>query len=238
VEEQPLPKCYLLFESYSKKQQQFKKHFFLENEDKLKIILDVDTQDKVQENYPLTAFLKGLQTNPINLLQGKFKQKTLFNKNWLLWKQPLIAASLLIGLLFANAILNYQVQKGYLDDLLQAQKKVYLNTFRNEKRVLRPVSQMRGKLKRMGATSPDGKILPLLNKLSSAVQSVNNTQISDISFRSNRGEMKIDFVAPDFNTIQKFQQQLKNLGLEIKPGATNQIKDAYKGRVTIKEQGV
>ncbi len=172
----------------------------------------------------------------INFLQGAFKRKAPASKIWQAWRWSAVAASLLLFLLIGEWGLDYWKLSNHLQALKIAQKKVYLQTFKSARRVLRPVSQMRGKLNSLGGGTSNSQFLPVMVKLASAAGFVKNTQISNITFRANRGEMKVDYYAPDFATIQKFQDKLKALGLNIIPGASNQNGDQYKGRVTIKEQ--
>lgn len=232
-----MPKCFIFFEIFNEKQQQFYNHFLEQFSHQLNIIIDQESGNEVKINSDLEFLTPQIDSKPINFLQQSFKQQKAINKNWKLWKSPLVAVAVFLVLAFTHFFINYQNKKHQLDNILNAQKKTYLQIFKNEKRVLRPVSQMRGKLKRMGVKSSAGNFLALIEKLSSAKGTISTTQISDISFRAKRGEMKIDFIAPDFSSIQKFQDQLKSLGLNIKPGSTNQYKDAYKGRVTITESG-
>ena len=180
---------------------------------------------------------QNLQNSPvINFMQGEFKRKAAASKNWQIWKWPAVAASALLFLLVSSWGIEYWQLAKHLEALKAAQKKVYLDTFKSERRAPRPVSQMRGKINSLGGSKSAGQFLPVMAKLAQASNAIKNTQISDITFRANRGEMKVDFFAPDFATIEKFQQKLKALGLNIIPGATNQNGDQYKGRVTIKEQ--
>ncbi len=193
--------------------------------------------DAIVARNALELMGQNLLTTPvINFMQGEFKRKATASKNWQVWKWPTLAAAVLLTLFITSWGIDYWQLSKRLQALKAAQKKVYLDTFKSEKKAPRPFSQMKGKLNSLGAGPSAGTFLPVMLKLAQASDAIKNTRISDITFRANRGEMRVDFFAPDFATIEKFQQKLKASGLTIVPGATNQNGDQYKGRVTIKEQ--
>jgi len=173
--------------------------------------------------------------HPINLLQGSFRRRTASGKNWKIWQFPALAVAIMLVLMVSVWGLDYYSLKSKFSQLKQAQVSVYKNTFPRETRVIRPVSQMRGKINALGSGSSEGSFLPLLNKFSMALSKVNKTQITNLNFRAKRGELKIAFLAPDFATIQKLQSELKALKLDVTAGASNAAGDQYSGRVTIKD---
>jgi general secretion pathway protein L len=171
----------------------------------------------------------------INLLQGSFRRRTASSKNWLIWKLPTIAAGIFVLMLVSLWSLDYWLLNKKMTALKQAQVEVYKKAFPGDSRVIRPVSQMRGKMNLLGKNATSGAFLPLLNKFASALAAVENTQITNINFRAKKGELKIAFLAPDFATIQKLQAELKAQQLIVTPGASNAAGEQYSGRLTIKE---
>ncbi len=192
---------------------------------------DSSSQDEL-----LLLAQNALSSETINLLQGSYRRRSPSSKVWTIWKLPAIAASLMLLLLITGWAIDYWSLNNKLERLKQAQIEVYKNAFPGETRVVRPVSQMRGKMKSQGTNASASAFLPLLNKFSKALAKVNQTQITNINFRANKGELKIAFLAPDFATIQKLQAELKALQLEVTPGASNAAGDQYSGRVTIKDK--
>jgi type II secretion system protein L len=132
--------------------------------------------------------------------------------------------------------MDYFSLKQRLTNLKEAHTTVYKQTFPGEKTVVRPVSQMRGKLKNQGTNTKSGVFFPLLTKLSVALSKVKATQITNINFRAKKGILKIDFLAPDFSSIQRLQIELEAQNLSVSPGASNASGDKYFGRLTIKEK--
>ena len=192
-------------------------------------------QTGASQNELLVLAQNTAASGAINLLQGEFRRRTASSKNWLIWKLPTIAASVFLVMLITVWSLDYWTLNKKITELKQAHITVYKKAFPTETRVIRPVSQMRGKMNSKGINSTSGSFLPLLNKFASALAAVNGTQITTLNFRANKGELKIAFLAPDFATIQKLQAELKAQQLIVTPGASNASGDQYSGRVTIKE---
>ncbi len=172
----------------------------------------------------------------INLLQGNFRRRSPTSKNWQLWKIPAIAVTVMVVLLMSVWSIEYWSLNKKLDNLKQAHLTVYKKAFPGERRVIRPVSQMRGKMNVRGGSAKQSAFFPLMTKFSIALSKISDTEITNVNFRAKKGELKISFLAPDFAAIQKLQSELKSQQLEVSPGASNAAGDKYSGRVTIKEK--
>ncbi len=174
--------------------------------------------------------------NAINLMQASFIRKPRSSKTWLTWRLPAIAASIVVALQLVTWGIDYWRLSQQKNAIKTAQLTIYKKAFPAEKRINNPVRLMRSRLKALGSSSTENHFLPLLEKFSQAAIAIETTQLTSLSYKAKKGEINIDYIAPDLATIERFQNELKALNLEVKPGASNAAGESYTGRMTIKEK--
>jgi len=184
------------------------------------------------------VFLAGSleQSQPINLLQHRFKRKRKTNKLWKTWGVPAIAASIVVLMQLITWSVDYWQLSHQKMAILNAQKLVYKKAFPAERRINNPARLMRSRLKKSGSNNAQSNFFPLLEKFNEAKTSITLNQLTSLTYRAKNGEMNVNFIAPDLATIEKFQTALRNLNLEVKPGASNAVDSGYSGQMTIKEK--
>ncbi len=176
------------------------------------------------------------QSKITNLMQDKFKAKAKASKIWQTWRLPTIAAGVAITIQLLSWSLDYWQLSSQKQALKSAQLKIYKSVFPKQKRISNPVRLMRSRLKKYNTTAVSSNFLPLLEKYSEASQQVTITQLTSLVYRAKRGEMNISYIAPDLATIEKFQNTLRKLHLDVKPGASNAVDKGYSGQMIIKEK--
>jgi general secretion pathway protein L len=182
---------------------------------------------------PMQLLLQGAVDTQLNLFQGEFAVKRKVNPTWHKWK---LAAALAVIAICANlvikatelntlkserAIVNQQidaaVNKGFPN----------LGTYRNLRIAIQ--TQMDSLEKGGGSLS----MLAMLSRLSGAFEAT-GVKPQNIRFDGKRSEIRMQSVAQNFESLEKFRRDAQELGFEIDQGPINNRGTEVVGVITVK----
>lgn len=185
---------------------------------------------------PMEILAREAMNCTFNLLQGEFKPKKQTSNIWKKWR----VAAILAGV----ALLSGLIDKVITANQLAAQSKQldaqivdeFKHAFPDVKRVVNARSQMKQKLAELEQTSQGhSSILLMMSGLSDAF-AMSQIKPQSLRFDSNRGELRMQAVARNFDALEKFKQTAESSGFSVQQGAINNRDDGVVGSLTIKSE--
>ncbi|MBI2381366.1 MAG: type II secretion system protein GspL [Gammaproteobacteria bacterium] len=189
-----------------------------------------------EDCYDPLLFLAG-QYGPatLNLLQGDYAPKT--DRSGLIsaWRPAAILAAVALGV----QLLSVGAEAWSLSRekaALRAQvAQVYAQAFPGqtlpEGRDARKL--MQSKLAALGG-GEGGAFLPMLQKLGEGFAQSSGVKPLSLSFEAARNELRLDVSAPDFDSLERFRQQLSSQGLAVESGPASDSGNGFQGRLVIR----
>lgn len=189
------------------------------------------------EELPL-ALMAQHYSSSINLLQGDFAIKSKRSqafKHWL-WAASLCGIALLLNLVMKGATL-WQLsheQQAVEVAIIETYKKAFPKTKRV--RVSTIKSQLKSKLSALGTSGDNTGFLPMLVELKTAFANVPQLKPESLKFDGKRKEIRVQAVAKDYQSFDKFKTELEKVNLVVTQGAQNNQGDQISGSLSIKER--
>lgn len=196
------------------------------------------SSENITFNYdklPLQLLLSNIDASSINMLQGEFTVKSTANPLWYKWRIAAILAGIAL-------VANIAVKTVELNDLKQQRKAVdeeittlvqegFPSIQRIKKATLkRTISREMAKLE---STGGNASMLVMLTQMSPAFQSTGVTPQA-LNFNSERAELRIQSVAQNFESLERFTREVSDMGLTVEQGAINNRGDQVIGVVVVK----
>ncbi len=173
----------------------------------------------------------------INLLQGKYSDKTDYRAQFQPWRT---AAALLLGLiivgLVAKSVDFYRLTQE--EATLQAQFTEQYRLIRpgDTREVMDPLNAVRSIKQGLGAATGPQVFLPSLRQLSDAMAQNASARIETISYRA--GVIDVRITSPDVATLDKIQKSVSASGqFQASIQSTDQVADQISSRLQIREAG-
>ncbi|WP_412971566.1 type II secretion system protein GspL [Glaciecola sp. MF2-115] len=193
-------------------------------------------QPNLSQNYdklPMQLLLDGALDAKFNLLQGEFVVKRKTNAQWDKWRLAavLAAIALCVNLVGKTLELNsIKSQRQSVESRLQASiKKGFPNLpkSRNKEAAIK---------KEMARLEQGGGGISMIVMLTQMSPSFANTGVTPQSIRydASRTELRMQSVASNFESLEKFRREVQALGFEVDQGAINNQGDQVIGTVVIK----
>lgn len=216
-------------------------HFAKQQEEKVPIscltevniaaIPNVEMTDNF-EQLPMEVLAQGALSNSFNLLQGQYRQK---KKTTGMVKQWRIAAAL-----FGAAILLNVAEKAWQANELSAQntqlqqqiRAEFKRAFPETRRIVDVRKQMRQKINQLEGNSGGVSLLAMLSQLSGAFSASKITPQS-IRFDKKRSELRLQALASNFESLERFKTLAEQQGFEVQQGAINNRGDQVLGALVI-----
>lgn len=217
-------------------------HFAKQQEEKVHIscLTEVETASipnvEMTSNFdqlPMQVLAQGAISSPFNLLQGQYRQK---KKTTGAVKQWRIAAAL-----FGAAVLLNVADKAWqANDLstqnAQLQSQIvteFKRAFPETRRIVDVRKQMRQKITQLEGNSGGVSLLAMLSQLSGAFSASKVTPQS-IRFDKKRAELRLQAVASNFESLERFKTMAEQQGFEVQQGAINNRDNQVLGALVIK----
>ncbi|WP_371187742.1 type II secretion system protein GspL [Thalassotalea maritima] len=187
---------------------------------------------------PMLLLAKEASKQSFNLLQGQYqvkKQQSPVMKNWL-WVTGLASVALLLTVL-GKVVELQQLDNQYAQVSEQIERR-YKQAFPNTKRVrLATVkSQIQRRLAEFGSSAGDESFLSMLNDLQPAFASATSIKPTSIRFDSKRQELRLSVEGKDYQSFEKFKQQLESANFDVQAGAQNNQGDQITGSFSIRSK--
>jgi len=182
---------------------------------------------------PMQLLLNGALSSPFNLLQGEYKIKRKSTGHWHRWK---IAASLAVVALFIN-LLDKSIEVNQIKAEREAIREQISQTtqqgFPNLGKVL---NHRRILAREVQKLEQGGGGLSMLVMLSQLAPVFTDTGVSPQSLRFDgaRTELRMQSVANNFESLERFKRDAELLGFAVEQGAINNKGEQVTGSIVIK----
>ncbi|MEW6983660.1 type II secretion system protein GspL [Colwelliaceae bacterium 6471] len=191
------------------------------------------------EELPLALLAQHVKAQSFNLLQGEFQVKEERSPvlvNWY-WAAGIAAFALLANVGMKGAeLLKLNAQQQVIEEqIITTYKKAFPES--RKVRVATIKSQLKRKLSEVGSTNTGEGFLTMLNKTQPAFSSVPSLKPESLRFDGKRQEIRIQAVAKDYQSFDKFKVALEKAKLSVNQGAQNNQGEQVTGSFSITDKG-
>ena len=189
-------------------------------------------KDQNSSESPFERLCRGYTGNEINLLQGIFKTREPLSEGLTIWKS---VATLAIAALFLH-VLGLVGQGWYLHskaaDFGEETKNIYSETFPNDQNVRDIRRRWNSHIGKQ--QDADSAFLSLLSR--SARQLPNSgLRLVNINYNESRGDLVLQVLGKQSETLVEYSQQLNNQGLAAEIGTITQDSDEVRGSIRVRD---
>lgn len=205
---------------------------------------DIEQFDKSVESFYLdsakTALDRQKQNKLINFLQGEYKVKRIGSgfKLDINWKPIAYLLSAFVVLYLVSIFVETKKYEHAAEQAEMETKTVFEEIFPKTKNYSRMKERVSSLLK--GSVEPsDNQFLQLFFLFSEAMQSINalnpdSLKPLQIQYEQSSGELKVDVIALDFDTLNSLKEKADKGGLILEISSSNTEKTGLKGRLKVK----
>ncbi|MEH6593214.1 MAG: type II secretion system protein GspL [Halioglobus sp.] len=168
----------------------------------------------------------------VNLLQGAYGQ-SLPLRHW--WQQWRTVAALLLGAFCLQLIASYASYQSLARENVELRtdiQKSYRRAF-PEGALVDPEKQVRRKLESLQGSSQSSGFSRLMNDVGEIVASKPGTQIASLNYNEKGGEMRMNIVASDFETVEAIRIAMMDRGLDAVMENSNAQGDKVRARLRV-----
>ncbi len=171
---------------------------------------------------PLAIYAQGLDTKPINLLQGAYSRSGEWRRLLQPWRAT--AALLLAGVLTGFVVMGIDYYRlSQESEQLQAKiEETFKRAMPGTQRVVNPRVQMQQKLEQLQGGQHSGGFLMLLGKTGAVLKDIQGAEIGGVTFRG--GRLDLDLKVSNLQLLDTIKQSLGKAGgldVEIQSATTD-----------------
>ncbi|MBL4832065.1 MAG: type II secretion system protein GspL [Aliivibrio sp.] len=185
----------------------------------------------------MEVLAKGALNCSANLLSGQYKNRASWHVHWTLWKPAVIAACLLLVILFAQHVITIQKMEDRGLALRAESERIFREVFPNKRKIPTTSylkSQMNAEESRLkGEGGFDA--LSWLNELHPYFVKVPTITIISIKYDGKREELRIQAQSRDFQSFEKMGVSLK-VAFDVEQGQLNKTDNVVNGSFVIRRQ--
>ena len=201
-------------------------HMYVNQDSEVPATGDYDGQVNVETfaASPLGIFVQGLETGPINLLQGAFSRSGEWSRVLKPWRATaaLLLAGILISLLVTG--IDYFRLNRESEQLKASIEETFRKAMPGTQRVVNPRVQLQQELDRLQGTLGGAGFLVLLGKTGAVLKDVAGVEIGGVTFRA--GRLDLDIKVSNLQQLDTLKQSLANAGgLEVEIQSATTDKD-------------
>ena len=192
-------------------------------------------REQLQQGDALVALARDFSAPGIQLLSGEFALSGGLKEHWLRWRWPAIAASACMGLLLASVAADNHHRSQQLAMLDDEMRRVYRQTFPEQRRVIRPYRQMQSYWNDLDQAQ-DTQFLSWLQRLAKGAETLKGDElnIKSIDYRSQPETLKVSIGVDSFDTSNRFSAALEQSGLNHERGSFRQNGDEVTGDIVVR----
>jgi general secretion pathway protein L len=194
---------------------------------------DIAVEKRLTEKQLFTEAGKWLIQPAINLLQGDYQPKRQSSPSKKIWAlASYLAAAWLIVLLIGN-IVSYGILHHDATKLDVAINAIYKHQFPHATSVVAPKQRMTEKLNTLMNQNHKNRLFIWLAYIGKSLQQTNTIHIHQADYRNN--QLNLDISAPNFESIDRFTQNLTRQGLHVKQQNIATVGTQTKGMLILSE---
>jgi general secretion pathway protein L len=198
--------------------------------------LDDSNSEHISSDYtdlPLLMMLKNINTKSLNLFQDRFAVKREGNPHWQKWK---IAAALAVIALTVNIV----AKTIELNDIKSQRQQINQQVSATIAEGFPDIGEYRSarqaverEMRRLEQAGGSIGMLAILSQLSDAFAS-SGVSPQTLRYDSSRTELRMQSVADNFESLERFRRDVQSLGFAVDQGAINNQGDQVVGVIVVK----
>lgn len=217
-------------------------HYAKHQEDKINVscltevetaaIPNVDMQANLSP-LPMEVLAKGAMASKFNLMQGAYKPKKVASNAVKQWRLAAIFAGVALILTVADKAWQASQLSAQATELRAQIRTEFQRAFPETKRIVDVRKQMNQKIKALEGKSSGASMLVMLSQLSGAFADSKVTP-QTIRFDKGRAEIRLQAVAANFESLEKFKNMAEQQGFQVEQGAINNRDNLVMGSLVIR----
>ena len=182
---------------------------------------------------PMELLAKGAMSTKFNLLQGAYTQKKVVSGAGKQWRLAAILAGVALLVTVADKAIQVQQLSEQKAQLQADIRGHFQRAFPETKRIVDVKKQMRQKLKALEGNGSGASMLVMMSQLSSAFSSSQVTP-QTIRFDQGRSEIRMQAIANNYESIERFKSLAEQQGFTVEQGAINNRDNKVMGSLVIR----
>lgn len=170
----------------------------------------------------------------VNLLQQDYQPKKQTQLPWQKFKPLGYAAAVTLVVFLAFQGSNYYVLSQENQVVKEQAEQLFNQVFSRRPRGGNILGQAQRLLKRSDQQAEQGEFITLLNKTSAQITSLDQIKPTSITFDGRKREMRLDVLAPDYQSLNNFKDALVKTGLNVDMSSASSQGNAYSTRLIIR----
>ncbi|MFC4698619.1 type II secretion system protein GspL [Glaciecola siphonariae] len=185
------------------------------------------------DDLPLQLMLKNIQASSINLLQGPYAVKRAGNPHWQKWKLAAALAAIALTVNLVSKTIELNQIKSERAELNQQIAASIAEGFPNIGQYRQARIAVQNEMKRLEQGGGGLSMLAILSQLTDAFSNSGVTP-QTLRFDASRTELRMQSVATNFESLERFRRDIQSLGFEVDQGAINNQGDKVVGVVIVR----
>jgi type II secretion system protein L len=173
--------------------------------------------------------------NVVNLLQGEYAPRLPLARWWRQWKAVAVVFGVAFVLqLLATYVDYYKLQRENLD-LRGAMQDSYRRA-NPDGAAPEPEKQLQRQLDAMRGTSQSSGFVSLMERVGAVIAQRPGTSIASVNYSDRAGEMRMNILAADFESVEAIRSGINNAGLQAEMESSNTQGDQVRARIRVGEK--
>lgn len=182
---------------------------------------------------PMKVLASGAIESKFNLLQGEFKLKTSRSGNLKQWRLAAVLAAIVVLTTLTDKVIEQHRINLQLAEIKSQIDSEYKRAFPNAGAYRNVKATMQSKLRDLEQGGGGSSMLVMLNQLSGAFAS-SQIKPQTLRFDASRGELRMQVVANDFESLEQFKRLAQAEGFEVEQGAINNKDNQVIGSLAVR----
>jgi len=170
-----------------------------------------------------------------NLLQGDYAPRLPLARWWLDWRAVAAALAGVFLLQLAATFADYRSLKSENLALRSAVEQSYRSAYPRGAMV-DPEKQLRRQLASLRGGAQSSGFMALIEKVGAVIHAQSGTSIASINYNESGGDMRLNIVAEDFETVEKIRAGINATGLEAVMESSSAQADGVRARLRIEAE--
>jgi general secretion pathway protein L len=185
------------------------------------------------DDLPLLLMLKNVRTSGLNLCQGPYAVKRASNAHWQKWKLAAALAAIAITVNLISTSVELNQIKSERKAISQQISASIAEGFPNIGQYRQARLAVQNEMRRLEQGGGGLSMLAVLSQMSDAFRSSGVTP-QTLRFDASRTELRMQSVANNFESLERFRRDVQALGFEVDQGAINNQGDKVVGVVIVR----
>lgn len=185
-------------------------------------------------NFAAALMLAEEERQPLNLRQGDYGANLPVEQWWRQWRLVAGVFGAAFLLQVTSTYANFASLESENLQLRQQIESAYRQVVPRGA-VVDPERQLKRQLDELRGGSQSVSFVSLMDRIGGVVAKQPGAQVASINFNDKLGDVRINLVVPDFNSVEKIRSALVELGMDAVTENSNRQGDAVRARLKVSE---